>query len=74
MSVAALALILPVELLATAPVLTWAYRNGEPGLLFPIVRLGVSFGQCSQIASVAKLVTNVVAAIDATRQTAQSAP
>lgn len=42
-SVAGLALILPVELRATAPVLAWAYRNGEPGLLFPIVRLGVSF-------------------------------
>ena len=42
-SVAALALVLPVELRATTPVLAWAYRNGEPGLLFPIVRLGVSF-------------------------------
>ncbi len=42
-SVAALALVLPVELRATAPVLAWAYQNGEPGLLFPIVRLGVSF-------------------------------
>ena len=42
-SVAALALALPAELRVMTPMLAWAYRNGEPGLLFPMVRLAVSF-------------------------------
>jgi spermidine synthase len=37
------AFILPFELTALTPVLTWAYRDGEPGALFPLIRLLASF-------------------------------
>lgn len=39
LGVAAAALILPLELSAVTPLLQWAYRDGTPGLLFPVVRL-----------------------------------
>ena len=39
LSVAALALALPYELAALSPVLASAYRDGNPGWLFPVVRL-----------------------------------
>ena len=42
-SVAVIALVLPIELRATTPLLKWAYRDGAPGLLFPGVRLAASF-------------------------------
>lgn len=38
-SVALLALALPFELQALEPVLRWSYDNGDPGLLFPFVRI-----------------------------------
>ena len=34
-----IALVLPAELAALTPLLSWAYRNGAPGLLFPAIRL-----------------------------------
>jgi spermidine synthase len=34
-----MAIVLPVELGALAPLLRWAYRDGAPGALFPTVRL-----------------------------------
>src|SRR5438128_12156461 len=37
--VAITALILPVELAALTPLLSWAYQNGAPGLFFPVIRL-----------------------------------
>ncbi len=33
------ALLLPFELTALTPLLEWSYRSGEPGLLFPAIRL-----------------------------------
>lgn len=45
-----------------------------PSRQLVIVRMGVSFGRCSEIASVGKLVAEVVAALDAARSSAQSAP
>jgi spermidine synthase len=33
------ALLLPLELAALTPILEWSYRNGDPGLLFPAIRL-----------------------------------
>jgi spermidine synthase len=42
-SVAVIALVLPLELRATTPLLAWAYRDGASGLLFPTVRLAASF-------------------------------
>ena len=38
--VVAVALTLPLELRALSPLLAWAYADGAPGLLFPVVRLG----------------------------------
>lgn len=40
--VALFALLLPYELRALTPLLRWAYADGAPGALFPIVRLGAS--------------------------------
>ncbi len=37
--VAAIALLLPLELRALTPLLTWSYGDGAPGPLFPAVRL-----------------------------------
>lgn len=37
--VALAAILLPFEIVALTPLLRWAYRNGEPGLLFPTIRL-----------------------------------
>jgi spermidine synthase len=34
-----LAVLLPLELRALTPLLTWSYENGRAGILFPIVRL-----------------------------------
>ena len=42
-SVAAIALVLPAEIRAVAPLLAWAYQDGQSALLFPIVRLAASF-------------------------------
>lgn len=39
--VAIVAIVLPFELTALTPLLKWSYHNGDPGLLFPAVRLGV---------------------------------
>ena len=39
LGVAACALALPWELAALTPVLRWAYQDGAPGLLFPLVRV-----------------------------------
>src|SRR4029079_9476806 len=38
--VAIVALLLPLELQLTTPLLGWAYQDGAHGALFPIVRLG----------------------------------
>ncbi len=38
-AVVAMALAIPFELRALTPILEWAYRDGAPGLLFPMVRL-----------------------------------
>ena len=43
LTVAIIALLLPLELKALTPLLKWAYQNGEPGLLFPLVRLATCF-------------------------------
>ena len=40
--VALFALLLPYELRALTPLLRWAYADGAPNTLFPIVRLGAS--------------------------------
>ena len=40
--VALFALLLPYELRALTPLLRWAYADGAPGTLFPLVRLGAS--------------------------------
>jgi spermidine synthase len=37
--VIAAAILLPVEIAGLTPALQWAYRDGDPGLLFPAVRL-----------------------------------
>jgi spermidine synthase len=37
--VAVTALILPFELGALRPVLSWSYRNGAPGAVFPLIRM-----------------------------------
>lgn len=39
LAVGAAALLLPFELKALLPLLKWAYSNGEPGMLFPLVRI-----------------------------------
>ena len=39
LAVAALALLLPLELSALKPLLRWAYGDGAPGMLFPAVRV-----------------------------------
>jgi spermidine synthase len=39
LGVVAAALLLPLELSAFTPLLQWAYGDGEPGLLFPVIRL-----------------------------------
>lgn len=38
-SVVASAALLPLELSAVTPLLRWAYGDGEPGLLFPVMRV-----------------------------------
>ena len=38
-AVAAIALLLPFELAALTPLLAWAYQDGAPGALFPLIRL-----------------------------------
>ena len=39
LAVAVAALILPFEVRELTPVLRWAYSNGDPGFLFPAIRL-----------------------------------
>ena len=43
--VALFALLLPWELRALTPLLRWAYADGAPGTLFPVVRLGASLAR-----------------------------
>ncbi len=42
--VAVAAALVPLEVRAATPVLRWAYADGEPGALFPLVRLLTCFG------------------------------
>lgn len=42
--VALAAILLPFELRAFTPILTWAYRDGSPSLLFPMIRVASCIG------------------------------
>ncbi len=43
-AIAVMALLLPFALSALRPLLAWAYADGQPGVLFPLVRLGTALG------------------------------